>query len=424
MNIAAFFNLYRSKRNLFLSSSELKRLQKKKLQRLLVHAYNNVPFYHEKFRKAGIHICDLQTLDDPRRIPLVTKSEIQTTKVDRFIARNVHLEKCVESMTSGSTGTPLRFISSKKTDSYTWNMLTRAYLNNGMRLRDKMVSVRDLSAHPLTYKSFGEHFGFMRKRCVSIFDDPEVQLNFFSKEKPDIIESYPSTLVVIADSYDSQQNEKLRLIFTTAEFLDRQSRERITKAFKAELFDYYASTEIGLMSWECKEHSDYHINADNVIMEFVDENNDPLSTGETGEIVCTNLNNYQMPIIRYAHGDAGQALNDTCTCGITMPLMRMVGGRKDDFLRTIEGKVLPPTIFFPYPFQNCEGIRQFRVIQETRNKLKIQLVLREPLRPEVYTKARTEIHRVFGENMNVEFETLDQLNRDRSGKIRKVISRL
>jgi phenylacetate-CoA ligase len=159
-------------------------------------------------------------------------------------------------------------------------------------------------------------------------------------------------------------------------------------------------------------------------MEFVDENNDPLSTGETGEIVCTNLNNYQMPIIRYAHGDAGQALNDTCTCGITMPLMRMVGGRKDDFLRTIEGKVLPPTIFFPYPFQNCEGIRQFRVIQETRNKLKIQLVLREPLRPEVYTKARTEIHRVFGENMNVEFETLDQLNRDRSGKIRKVISRL
>ena len=424
MSLAAFFRLYFSNKNLYLTPLELRKLQARKLRRLLLHAYNNVPFYQEKFRTAGLHPRDLQNLEDLRKVPLTTKSELQSTPLDRMIARGIELGKCVESRTSGSTGTPLRVMSSKRTDSFTWNMLNRAYLKNGMRLRDKMVSVRDLSAHPIAYKSVAEYFGLMRKRYVSIFDSPETQMNFFAKEKPDIIESYPSTLAVIADAYDGKVNARPRLIFTTAEFLDRQSREIITNAFKGELFDHYASTEIGLMSWECKHHLDYHINADNIIMEFVDEKNELVSVGKTGEIVCTNLNNYEMPLIRYAHGDAGQFVDGECTCGITMPLMRIVGGRKDDFLQTTAGKLMPPTIFFPYPFQSCKGIKQFRVIQERRDLLKFQLVLRESIEPEVFEKAETEIKRVFGKDMEVEFETLDQLNREPSGKIRKVISHI
>lgn len=166
------------------------------------------------------------------------------------------------------------------------------------------------------------------------------------------------------------------------------------------------------------------MNSDNLIIEFVDENNHQLSTGEIGEIVCTNLNNYQMPLIRYAHGDAGQAIDGACNCGITLPLMRIVGGRKDDFLQTTEGRRLPTTIFFPYPFQNGDGIKQFRIIQERRNMLRIQLVLGEKLAPAVFLNARKEIQRIFGKDMEVEFETLDQLERDVSGKLRKVISRI
>ncbi len=424
MGLTDFFALHYSNRNLYLRPPEVRKLQTKKLRSILVHAYDNVPFYHEKFRNAGLRPCDLQSLDDLHKIPLTTKTELQTSPLNKMIAQGVRLETCVESRTSGSTGIPLRLFSSKKTDSYTWTMMTRAYLQNGMHLRDKMMIIRDLSDHPATARSIGEYFGLMRKRYISIFDDPKVQLNFFAEEKPDIIQSYPSTFVVAADSYECTLNPKLRLIFTTGEFLDKQSREMITKTFNAELFDYYASTELGLISWECKQHSEYHMNSDNLIIEFVDENNDQLSTGEIGEIVCTNLNNYQMPLIRYAHGDAGQAVDGACNCGIALPLMRIVGGRKDDFLRTTEGRRLPTTIFFPYPFQNGDGIKQFRIIQERRNLLKIQLVLREKLAPVVFLNARKEIQRIFGKDMEVEFETLDQLERDVSGKLRKVISRI
>jgi phenylacetate-CoA ligase len=396
----------------------------KKLRSLLVHAYNTVPFYHEKLKRVGFRINDLQNLTDLHKIPLTTKSEIQDTPLNKMISRNVNLETCVESKTSGSTGTPLRVISSKKTDGITWRMLTRAYLKNGLRLRDKMVCFRDLSAHPIMHRSYAERLGYMKKEYISIFDDPERQLKFLQEKDPDIIESYPSTLVAIADAFKKASCKKLRLIFSIAEYVDRQSRETIADTFGADLFDYYASTEIGLLSWECKNHADYHINADNIIMEFVDENSGSLAIGETGEIVCTNLNNYQMPLIRYAHGDAGKAIADKCSCGITLPLMKILGGRKDDFLQTIDGKTIPPTIFFPFPFQNFEGIKHFRVIQEKRNSLRVQLVLKELLEPEVFKNAEFEIQKVFGEGMEVKFEILDELSRDRSGKLRKVISKL
>jgi phenylacetate-CoA ligase len=209
-----------------------------------------------------------------------------------------------------------------------------------------------------------------------------------------------------------------------AEFLDRASRESITKTFETELFDYYGSSEIGLISWECKEHGAYHINADNLIIQFIDSNGETVSPGESGEVVCTGLNNYAMPLIRYQQGDIAAGVEGECPCGIRMPLMQIIGGRKDDFLMGTDGRVIPPTVFYPYPFENLEKIRKFRVIQEKRDKLVIQLVVREGFDPQLLEGARKNVQRLFGEDMKVEFEFLEEIGRDPNGKLRKIMSRL
>lgn len=217
---------------------------------------------------------------------------------------------------------------------------------------------------------------------------------------------------------------KPRLVFTLAELLDKKSRESITKVFETELFDYYGSSEMSLISWECREHNGYHINADNLIMQFVDSDGQPVGTGEPGEIICTSLNNYTMPMIRYKQGDMGTGVEDSCPCGIRLPLMRIMGGRKDDFLIAVDGRVIPPTIFFPYPFENLTKIEQFRAIQESRDKLRIQLVVKEGFDLQLLDRARKEIQRVFGEDMAVEFEFLKEIARTSNGKLRKVISKI
>lgn len=42
-----------------------------------------------------------------------------------------------------------------------------------------------------------------------------------------------------------------------------------------------------------------------------------------------------------------------------------------------DGRLISPTIFFPFPFENVDWIRQFRVIQDSRRKLVVQIVAKD-----------------------------------------------
>jgi len=417
-------NLHLSRRNLSLDSSSLEILEISKLRKILEFAYDNVPFYHEKLKGAGLKPSDVRKLSDMKKIPFTTKKEIQSAPLKDMVARGVDINKCVRNRTSGSSGLSLTTLAAKKTDDYDTTMWLRAYFLNGMRLRDKMIVVKDLSAHPKPPKRWVEYLGLMKRQYISVFENPKKMAMFFASEKPEIIQSYPSSLLIAADLYEDLLVAKPRLVFTYAELLDSRSRDSIAKAFEANLFDYYGSSEIGLISWECKEHSNYHINADNIIMEFIGKDEEILAPGEEGEIVCTSLYNFEMPLIRYRQEDIGAAVDEKCSCGVRLPLMRMAGGRKDDFLHTTQGRIVPPTIFYPFPFENFEKISQFRVIQESRSKLKIQLVLKSSIEDSVLEKARENIRRVFGKDMEAEFEIFDNLEREPSGKLRKIISRI
>jgi phenylacetate-coenzyme A ligase PaaK-like adenylate-forming protein len=106
--------------------------------------------------------------------------------------------------------------------------------------------------------------------------------------------------------------------------------------------------------------------------------------------------------------------------------MKMVEGRADDFLITTDGKIISPTVFFPYPFTNFDEIRQFRVIQEKREHVVIQVIPRNGLhnKQQILQEAENNIKRLFGEQMQVEFQVLDKIERDSTGKLRKIVSNI
>jgi phenylacetate-CoA ligase len=268
-----------------------------------------------------------------------------------------------------------------------------------------------------------QKIGIMRRKYVSIFDTVEQQYRLIEEYNPQAIKGYSSSLAILADFVKQQSSHiRPRQIFSGAELLDSQTRKLISSVFEAEVFDNYASNEFTLMAWECREHEGYHINVENVIMEFIADG-ETVAPGERGEIVCTGLTNYAMPLIRYRLGDVGIPNEKQCSCGRTLPLMKVVEGRADDFLITTDGRLISPLVFFPFPFKEGET-RQFRVIQERRDKLIIQLVLQEGVRsePEIFEHARKEISRLFGAATRVEFQTLDKIEKDPSGKLRKIIS--
>lgn len=404
--------------------SEMEQLQAKRLRSILRHAYYDVPFYHRKFDAAHIKPDDIKNTRDLCKIPTTTKSEIQRAPLHDVTASNFDVRKCRKDLTSGSTGLPLTTYMSKQAyDSYSAVWIA-VFLENGVKLRDKRVTVEDPRNFP-ERRSLTEYFGIMPRKYISIFDDAREQLELLRMYRPDIIEGYPSSLSIIADLHRKKEDGlKPRLIFTQAESLDMQTRKFLTSSFKADLLDYYGSSEFSLIAWECLEHVGYHINSDCVVVEFL-KNGDSVDRGERGEITCTSLVNYAMPLIRYRQGDIGTPLEEQCPCGKTLPMMKAIEGRADDFLVSPDGKVISPTIFFPYPFRDFTKIRQFKVLQEKRDKLKIQLITEGgPLGDEVLREAKNEIQKVFGKDMQVEFEFMDEFERGASGKIKKIESRL
>jgi phenylacetate-CoA ligase len=416
-------DLCRSKKNLFLPPAKLRHLQFRKLKAILVHADETISFYHRKFERAGVKPGEFRSVDDLRKIPITTRQEIQSTSLRDMIPQGFNSNNVVKSRTSGSTGYPLVVLSSRRIAINNSSIWLRAELQNGLRLWDKKLSI--MEPEHFSKKGLSEYLGINRKVYSSIFADPAHQTASLLRARPDVIQGFPSSLAFLGRFIKERGlNVNPRLIFTVAEFLYDEDRKSIEEVFGGELFDYYGSTEIGLIAWECRAHGAYHINADNVMVDFVDSSGDSVSSEERGEIICTGLNNYVMPLIRYDQGDLGAAVHGKCSCGLKLPLMQLQGGRRDDFLRAINGRYISPNVFFPFPFDRVDNILQFRVVQEERDRILIQLVVKERYDPPSLRKAERRVKQLFGEDMNVSFSFLKKIHREKSGKLRKVVSRL
>jgi len=423
MNIRSLVYLAKFRKNLRLDIKKLEKIQQKEMNAVIRHAYKNVPFYNRKFKNAGIKPGDIKYVSDLSKLPLTTKTELQMTKLDDFISRDYKNSRFIRKTTSGSTGIPLTILIDKKGEDAEGAIWIRTLLENGLQPRDKMVEIGDPRHFPKK-RSISERLHFTSRKRISIFDDSENQIKILKDYKPDVIKGYTSSLAILAEELKQKQlGVKTRLVFSTAELLDNQTRRLICSGFETDLLDNYACSEFSLLAWECHEHDGYHINMDNIIMEFL-RDGEPIESEEQGEIVCTSLNNYAMPLIRYKMEDVGIPKMDKCTCGVTLPLMKTIKGRKDDFLTTINGNKISPTVFFPYPFENTRNIQQFRVIQEKINKIKIEIVFKkEDVNPTLFEEAKVNIQRIFGKDMQVEFQVLKKIPNGKT-KMRKITSKV
>ena len=414
---------YTLRKNLLKDPLDLEGVQSFHLKNLVKYSYENVAYYRKIFDEAGLEPRDVKDVSDIVKLPMTKKEDIQSGNLLDFIASDVDIGMCRKTTTSGSTGLPLSVYADRRSgliDDASW---VRAHLERGLNVWDKMALLQDPRYFPSS-PSYLERLRILRRRYISIFDDRETQLSRLEEYAPDVIRSYPSSLMILVN-INGEVEVDPRLIFTSGELLDDYTRDKISSCFHGDLLDNYSSNELSLIAWECKEHSGYHINADTMIVETV-RDGEPVAPGERGEIVCTKLFNYAMPLLRYRLGDTGVLSEERCSCGNPLPLIKIVEGRTDDFLLTTDGRIISPLVFFPYPFDDYVGIKQFRVIQERRDRIVIQIVLKDGFEESSVDLPSVieDVQSVFGKDMNVVFKFLGELGIDSSGKIRKILSRV
>lgn len=369
-NLPIFAKLWR---NRGLSQDELTAVQQERLRWILSHAYQNVPYYHELLRAAGIEPEAIRTLEDLKCLPVTRKRDLQSRPLEQVVAGNVNKAGCLVRRTGGSTGEPLAVYTRREDLNYEALVWLRTWLWLGLKPTDLQVTIKDPSEWNLSgRREWLQRLGLFRVRYLDIYQSPERLLDQLSELRPDVLRAPPSVLDILAGALEgSSRKIKPRLVFTAGEQLAPEPRRRIEGAFSAVVHDCYGATEAGCIGWRCPDCSAYHLNADSVIVEVL-RDGIPTAPGQAGEVVITNLSSRAMPFIRYSLGDLG-ILDEVPSrrCGIGSLSLRNLLGRTFNPIVLPGGGRLSPYALIP---DDVTGIAQYRVFQPSPDWIRILIV--------------------------------------------------
>jgi len=368
-NISGYYELYNKTQ--WFSKEEMLEFQLKKLQALINHCYDNVPYYSELMKRNNIIPADIKQIKDLEKFPILTK-EIIKENYEKFYPLNQAKIKGVKtSQTGGTTGNILYKRNDSNTRSSVWGSYKRFYDWMGITERDRDFSY--WGGHVLGHglkKSISEFIGRKIKNSIFInaYDTrPETFSNIVSilnNKNIRLIRSYPQALYTLALKFKKKgYSFSIKAIMTTSEPLMPQHRELFKEVFGADSFDQYGCGEIGAIAYECNEHDGLHITEERVIVE----------SNEKNELLLTDLDNYTMPYIRYWNADQAIFSEKDCSCGRKSKVIKQVLGRTCDYLVGVNGETLHWAYFWHLLFDTeiatKRNFRKFQIVQKDNDYL-------------------------------------------------------
>ena len=414
------------------SQKQLQDYQDKHTRQVVRYAYENVGFYHDKMRQIRVKPDDVRAVADLKKLPLVARDELQKCG-EGLVSREFRVSNLRAASTSGSSGKPLLTYLTRSEDEFRKAKLLRPHVICGQRPWDKWVLIEPLQ----NIKNVGQLqrlIRFYSPVYVSIFDPPSKQVSRIEELQPDVLDGLSNSILLVAREVEENGLETIRprFIMGGAEQIDASDHKVIERSFDAPFYDQYASEELQMIAWQCPEEDEYHVDADSLVVEFVDEDGEEIGPGESGELVCTSLFNYAMPFLRYKLGDlAVRSEKTSCKCGRSFPLLKTIEGRKDSLVTLPSGRKIPPLAFgYAMEFYKFyRNVYQYRVIQKRQNVLRFEV--KKKNRPVNEEEMRVEliahIRRMLGMDESevvIDVEFVDSIPLDKSGKLKKVLSEI
>lgn len=421
---------YIKKCNLFLKSQwwsreKLEHYQLKRLNLLIDHIYRNVPYYKRVFNKLKLKPKDIKSVKDLEKIPILTREDV-VNNFDDLFSKNIDRSKLQVCQTSGSTGKPLNFCRDQNNKITSTALYARCLNTMGHRMSDRMISLeftfflnrKEFTKNCVYDKLFRNLYLSSRAHTSKDFDD---YLRIIKKFKPSFIQGNPSVIYLLACYAEEKNIEdiKFKSFLSLFENLYAFQKDKISKIFGCEIFNYYCSREHVVSAMDCNQHNGLHIEIEKGILETVDAKGHQIYN-KTGRIIATGLNDFAMPLIRYELGDYGILSKKKCVCGRGAPILNSIEGRTVGVLKYRNKFVYPTTLSLL--IWKFKSIKECQFIQENNDELILNIVKRK-----MYSKKDTQkliglIKKVLNdENIKIKIHFTKFIPRDKIGKFEFVI---
>jgi phenylacetate-CoA ligase len=235
---------------------------------------------------------------------------------------------------------------------------------------------------------------------------------------------YPSALSHIA-RHAEQRGQRMddlgvRVAFVTSERLYDDQRAVIERVFGCKVANGYGGRDAGFIAHECPAGG-MHLTAEDIVVELVDPDGRPVPPGQAGEIVVTHLATRDFPFIRYRTGDVAVMDDRRCACGRGLPMLREIQGRTTDFVVAADGTVMHGLALI-YVLRDVPGLRQFKIIQESRARTRVLLVTDDQLAESMRRGIVEQFKRRLGAEVDIVLDQVPEIPPEKSGKYRFVTS--
>ncbi len=413
----------------WLPTEEILRRQLERLRTFLSEIGRQVPYYRELFKVCKFEPARLQSLADLEQLPLLDKA---TIRKHTEALKNEGADKLIRYNTGGSSGEPLVFFMGPDRVSHDVAAKWRA-----TRWWDVDIGDRELVVwgSPVELGA-QDRVRMLRDRLIRSellpafnMGDPDLDrfIDKIRRFRPTMLFGYPSAFARIAGRAQSKgialDDLGIRVAFVTSERLYPEQKQLVEKVFGAPVANGYGGRDAGFIAHECPQGG-LHISAEDIVVELVDAKGHQVAPGETGEVVVTHMATGDFPFVRYRTGDIASLSTEACPCGRGLPCLATIEGRTTDFITALDGTVMHGLALI-YVVRDLPGVAGFKIIQESLERIRVQLVMDEATLPQ---DCREDLIRGFrqrlGEPVRVEIELVDRIAPEQSGKFRYVVSKV
>jgi phenylacetate-CoA ligase len=405
------------------SRAELREWQDARLRRLVLHAYEAVPFYRRLFDRHRLHPRHIRGVMDLELIPTTDKAMMRQAGTAALLAQGRDPGSLLAVRTSGSSGEPFTIHRSWLEDKLQYLLRLRTLGAFGVRHRDRIVSVgvggRPDSGDAKVIGRSLRALGFHGRQLVDGLQEPARVAVQLREARADVLVGLPGMLdrLTAPALADVIAGVRPRLVMIGGEVATPAMRLRIREAFAAPLYETYGSHECPLVAWECRHSGDLHTCDDGVLVEVIQAGR-PAEPGERGEVVLTNLHAYAMPFLRYRIGDLATRA-DGCRCGLPFGSIGEIQGRMIDYFPLPDGRLLHPyEIVTRLVWGPGEWLKQYQLVQERRDRVVLYAVTDgTPSAERVEGIGRT-VRPLLGPAVEFEVQVVERIPLDATGKLR------
>lgn len=348
--------------------NEINLFQQQELKKLLQYLNTNSPFYKRLFAAHAIDINSINTFADLQKIPFTTKEDLQQHNNDFICVPPAQIIDYVT--TSGTLGTPVTItLTDKDLDRLAYNECNSFKITGGSNndIYQLMTTIDRRFMAGLAYFLGARKLGAGIIRVGNGI--PELQWDTIQRVAPTVIICVPSFILKLIEyaelngiDYTNSSVKKAICIgepIRNDDFSLNTLGKKIVEKWNLQLFSTYASSEMATAFTECNAGNGGHLQPELLHIEIIDENNQPVQHGETGELVITTLGVQGMPLLRFKTGDICRLHTEPCSCGRTTARISPVLGRKKQMIK-YKGTTLYPGALYDI-LDTIEQVKNYQV---------------------------------------------------------------